>query len=77
VVVPALLVTALVALPYVDRKRKGIGVWFSGERKVALTVFSICLSVAVVLTVVGTAFRGPNWSFQLPWKPVHIEEHTP
>ena len=39
VVVPALLVTALVALPYLDRKRKGVGVWFSGERKVALTVF--------------------------------------
>jgi quinol-cytochrome oxidoreductase complex cytochrome b subunit len=75
VVVPALLVTALMALPYVDRKRKGVGVWFSRERKVALTVFTICLSVAVVLTVIGTAFRGPNWSFQWPWKPVHVEEH--
>jgi quinol-cytochrome oxidoreductase complex cytochrome b subunit len=76
VVVPALLVTALMALPYVDRKRKGVGVWFSGERKVALTVFTICLSAAVVLTVIGTAFRGPNWSFQLPWKPIHVEGHT-
>jgi quinol-cytochrome oxidoreductase complex cytochrome b subunit len=76
VVVPALLVTALMALPYIDRKRKGVGVWFSGERKVALTVFTICLSAAVVLTVIGTAFRGPNWSFQLPWKPVHVEEHA-
>ena len=75
VVVPALLVTALMALPYVDRNRKGVGVWFSRERKVALTVFTICLSVAVVLTVIGTAFRGPNWSFQWPWKPVHVEEH--
>ncbi len=75
VIVPALLVMALIALPYIDRKRKGIGVWFSGERKVALTVFTICLSAAVVLTVIGTAFRGPNWSFQLPWKPIHVEEH--
>jgi quinol-cytochrome oxidoreductase complex cytochrome b subunit len=75
VVVPALLVTALMALPYADRKRKGVGVWFSRERKVALTVFTICLSVAVVLTVIGTAFRGPNWSFQWPWKPIHVEEH--
>lgn len=74
VVVPALLVTALLALPYLDRKRKGVGVWFSGERKVAVTIFSICLGAAVVLTVIGTAFRGPNWSFQLPWKPVHVEE---
>ena len=76
VVVPALLVTALMALPYIDRKRKGVGVWFSGERKVALTVFTMCLSAAVVLTVIGTAFRGPNWSFQLPWKPIHVEEHA-
>jgi quinol-cytochrome oxidoreductase complex cytochrome b subunit len=76
VVVPALLVTALMALPYIDRKRKGVGVWFSGERKVAITVFSICLSAAVVLTVIGTAFRGPNWSFQLPWRPVHVEGHA-
>jgi len=74
VVVPALVVTALLSLPYLDRKRIGIGVWFSMERKVAITVFSVCLTTAVVLTVIGTAFRGPNWSFQLPWKPVHVEE---
>jgi quinol-cytochrome oxidoreductase complex cytochrome b subunit len=74
VVVPALLVTSLLAMPYLDRKRKGVGVWFSGERKVAVTIFSICLGAAVVLTVIGTAFRGPNWSFQLPWKPVRVEE---
>jgi len=76
VVVPGLLVTALVALPYLDRKPKGVGVWFSRERKVAITLFSVCLTVAVVLTVIGTAFRGPNWSFQLPWKPVHVEAET-
>ena len=69
VVVPGLLVTALIALPYSDRKRQGVGVWFSGERRVAITIFSLCLSAAVVLTVIGTAFRGPNWSFQVPWKP--------
>jgi quinol-cytochrome oxidoreductase complex cytochrome b subunit len=74
VVVPGLLVTALVALPYIDRKRKGIGVWFSRERKAAITVFSVCLGAAIILTVIGTAFRGPNWSFQLPWKPIHVQE---
>jgi quinol-cytochrome oxidoreductase complex cytochrome b subunit len=70
VVVPGLLVTALIALPYIDRKRHGVGVWFSRERKVAITIFSVCLSAAIVLTVIGTAFRGPNWSFQVPWKTV-------
>jgi quinol-cytochrome oxidoreductase complex cytochrome b subunit len=77
VVVPGLLVTALIALPYIDRTRRGVGVWFSRERRVAITVFSVCLSAAIVLTVIGTAFRGPNWAFQLPWKPVAAtaEEH--
>jgi quinol-cytochrome oxidoreductase complex cytochrome b subunit len=77
VVVPGVLVTALVALPYLDRQRRGVGVWFSGERKVALTVFSVCLSVAVILTMIGTVFRGPNWAFQTPWKPATpiIEGH--
>lgn len=75
VVVPGLLVTALVALPYLDRKRKGVGVWFSGERKVALTIFTLCLSAAIVLTVIGTEFRGPNWSFQWPWRPIAAQEH--
>lgn len=77
VVVPGLLVTALVALPYIDRQRRGVGVWFSGERRVAITIFSVCLGAAIVLTVIGTAFRGPNWSFQLPWKPIAAaaEEH--
>ena len=69
VIVPALIVFALMLLPYLDRKRAGVGVWFASERKVALTLFSVCLAAAVVLTVIGTFFRGPNWSWQIPWKP--------
>ncbi len=76
VIVPGLIVLALLLLPYLDRRRKGIGVWFSNERKVALTFFTVCLTAAVVLTVIGTAFRGPNWSFQWPWKPGRVEETT-
>ncbi|HET7872199.1 MAG TPA: hypothetical protein VFL42_06785, partial [Terriglobales bacterium] len=71
VIVPGLIVLALMLLPYLDRRRRGVGVWFSGERKLAITLFTLCLTVAVVLTLIGTAFRGPNWSFQLPWKPIH------
>jgi quinol-cytochrome oxidoreductase complex cytochrome b subunit len=78
VVVPTLIVTALAVLPYIDRKRKGIGVWFSGERKIAITIFTICLVTMIVLTVIGSLFRGPNWRFQVPWKPnVATEEASP
>ena len=66
--VPTLLVVTLVLLPYVDRQRRGTGRWFAPERRLANTIFSICLFVAIVLTVIGSLFRGPNWSWQEPWK---------
>ncbi len=74
VIVPALLVFGLLLLPYLDRHRQGIGTWFARERKVALTLFTICLVTAVTLTVIGTFFRGPNWSWQVPWKPAQIQQ---
>ena len=78
VAVPTLIVVALAVLPYVDRKRRGVGIWFSGERKVAITIFTICLITMMVLTVIGSLFRGPNWRFQVPWKPnVATEEPSP
>ncbi len=77
VVVPGLLVTALALLPYMDRKRQGVGRWFARERVVANTIFSVCLAMAVVLTVIGSLFRGPNWSWVEPWKnpPAVMEGH--
>jgi quinol-cytochrome oxidoreductase complex cytochrome b subunit len=69
VVVPALIVTALVLLPYVDRGREGTGRWFARERRVATTLFSVCVAVAIALTVIGTVFRGPNWGWVVPWRP--------
>jgi quinol-cytochrome oxidoreductase complex cytochrome b subunit len=74
VVVPGLVVAALVLLPYLDRTRCGVGVWFARERKVAITIFTICLVTAATLTVIGSLFRGPNWAFQVPWKPVDVPE---
>jgi len=69
VLVPALLLTALLALPYLDRRRAGIGVWFAHERRVAIAIFTICVVGAVTLTVIGTFFRGPNWGWVWPWWP--------
>ena len=68
VAVPALLVSALALLPYLDRKRRGVRRWFARERAVAITIFSACLVTAIVLTIVGSLFRGPNWSWVEPWQ---------
>lgn len=77
VVVPGLLVTALALLPYLDRKRAGIGRWFARERVVANTIFTLCLLAAIVFTLIGTYFRGPNWGWVEPWKkpPATTEGH--
>jgi quinol-cytochrome oxidoreductase complex cytochrome b subunit len=77
VVVPGVLVAGLVLLPYLDRQRRGVGRWFAPERKLATTLFTIGLIVTIVLTVIGSVFRGPNWSWQEPWKqpPAQTEGH--
>jgi quinol-cytochrome oxidoreductase complex cytochrome b subunit len=75
VVVPGLLVTALALLPYLDRQRVGIGRWFARERWVANTIFTVCLLAAIVFTVIGSFFRGPNWGWVEPWqKPPAVSE---
>ena len=67
VVAPGLIVTALVALPYLDRGVAGVGRWFAPERRRANTIFTLALICAVVFTVIGSFFRGPNWGWVKPW----------
>jgi len=64
VLVPAFITIGLVALPYLDRnpaRRPQV-------RKVAVWTFSIFLAIWIVLTVVGFAFRGPDWTWVWPWR---------
>ncbi len=68
VVIPTLIAAALVALPYVDRSPGGSGRWFAPERRTANTVFTVLVVVFVVLTIIGTLFRGANWAWVWPWK---------
>jgi quinol-cytochrome oxidoreductase complex cytochrome b subunit len=69
VVVPSVLVLALLALPYLDRRPGGVGVWFAAERRVANGLFAALALAVVALTVVGTFFRGPGWAWVWPWSP--------
>ncbi len=67
VAVPGLLVLALLCLPYLDRGTRGTGVWFSRHRILATAVFTLLALANLVLVVIGTFFRGPNWSLVVPW----------
>jgi quinol-cytochrome oxidoreductase complex cytochrome b subunit len=66
VVVPALMVLALLAIPYLDRNPSR----FPGDRKWALWLFTIFVVANLVLIVIGTFFRGPGWALIPPW--VHV-----
>ena len=69
ILVPAGAVLALVLLPYIDRNPSTV----ARRRKVAIVVFSALVAVAVVLTVIGTFFRGPGWRFVAPWTHWYVE----
>ena len=69
VLVPGAIVGGLIALPYIDRNPR-----ISAEaRRVARVTFTVFLVVWIGLTLVGFAFRGPNWSWVWPWNEWHGE----
>ncbi len=75
IIIPLLIVLWLVLIPYIDRK-PGIRlssilnrIFIGGEkRRVLLTLFTAFILGALIFTVIGSLFRGENWSFVLPWK---------
>lgn len=69
VLIPTLVVLALLAAPYVDRNPKGVGVWFSRDRKIALILFTALVVVWTILIIIGVYFRGPEWRWFWPWQP--------
>ena len=54
-------------LPYWVKREKGWIHWLS-HRSLAEWVMTWFVLVAIVLTVIGTFFRGPGWSWVWPWK---------
>ena len=69
VLVPAAALLFLAALPFLDR---GKG-WRIRDRKMVVVVFTVLAVVALVLTVVGALFRGPEWSWVWPWQHLYLE----
>jgi len=65
--VPTVLVLLLFLAPYIDRDPKGVGRWFARERLLANTIFLTLLVLNVIFIIIGTFFRGPNWTFVSPF----------
>ena len=69
ILVPGAAVLFLLFLPYLDRA-KG---WRIRDRKMVVIVFSVLAISALVLTVIGSLFRGPEWTWVEPWKHLYLE----
>lgn len=63
VLIPSAIIIGLFALPYLDRSPYVR----PRHRKVAVTTFTVFLVIWIVLTIIGFAFRGPNWTWVWPW----------
>jgi len=69
VLIPTGIIVGLIALPYIDRS-----LYIRPEhRRVAVATFTAFLVIFIVLTLVGFAFRGPNWGWVWPWQEWHGE----
>jgi len=69
VVLPTLVLVGLMAIPYLDRNKKGAGYFTYKERPFAITVFLFGFVVLwVLLITIGTFLRGPNWNFFGPYE---------
>ena len=75
IIIPVLIIIWLVLIPYIDRKSKTRimslfnQIFIGGEkRRILIFLFAAFIFGALVFTVIGSLFRGENWSFVLPWK---------
>lgn len=73
VVLPSMIIVGLIAIPYIDFNTKGNGYYTFNERPFAITTFLYGFIILwVVLIILGTFLRGPNWNFYglfEPWDP--------
>jgi quinol-cytochrome oxidoreductase complex cytochrome b subunit len=66
--VPTALVAALLVFSYTGRQRETGWLSRFGNQPLSWWVMTWFIAVAVCLTVVGTFFRGPGWSWVWPWR---------
>jgi hypothetical protein len=69
VVLPSMVVVGLMAIPFLDFNKSGNGYYTIDERKFSYAVFQIgFIEMWVVLIILGTFLRGPNWNFFGPYE---------
>jgi hypothetical protein len=67
--VPTTIVSLLLVLSYTVRQRQSGCLQRLSTKPLSWWVMTWFIVVALCLTVVGTYFRGPGWSWVWPWRP--------
>jgi hypothetical protein len=69
VVLPSMIIVGLIAIPYIDTNKGGNGYFTYNDRKFAFITFQYGFVVLwVLLIILGTFLRGPNWNFFGPYE---------
>ena len=63
ITIPTFILIGLAAVPYVDRNPSNK----PGDRKIAITMFTILFMFGGILTIIGCFFRGPGYNWTWPW----------
>jgi hypothetical protein len=63
IVIPTFILVGLAAVPYLDRNPSTK----PGDRKVAITMFTLLFMFGATLTIIGSFFRGPGYNWVWPW----------
>jgi hypothetical protein len=60
---PTLVLLALAVVPYIDRNPSTK----PGDRKIAITLFTMLMMFGATLTIIGSFFRGTGYNWVWPW----------
>lgn len=78
VVLPSVVLVGLMAIPFLDFNRQGSGYYTIEQRRFSYIVFQVgFLQLWVVLIVLGTFLRGPNWNFFGPFEQWDVHKVLP
>lgn len=68
--VPTLIVTGFAVLPYFSDSNNRTTAWLR-SRSLSWWIMTWFVVVTVVLTAIGTLFRGPEWGWTWPWEGIY------
>ncbi len=63
ITIPTFILIGLGAVPYIDRNPSTK----PGDRKLAITLFTMLFMFGAVMTIIGAFFRGPGYNWVWPW----------